>query len=215
MRVQTKKESKMKKNGRKQNVNTKEYETKELLSRFAPYYKPHMGTLCMDLFCAALTTICELVLPLIMRYITNEGIRDLAALSVKTILMLGALYLVLRIIDGIANYYMAYTGHVMGAKIETGMRKDAYAHLQKLSDTYYNNTKVGQIMGRITNDLFDVTEFQFIVRHREYIYITHSLCRERNRCQVLPFVEVKQLSFCHEFLLIFFPQFFLQIRFLR
>ena len=58
----------------------------------------------MDLFCAALTTICELVLPLIMRYITNEGIRDLAALSVKTILMLGALYLVLRIIDGIANY---------------------------------------------------------------------------------------------------------------
>ena len=140
-------------------MNTKEYETKELLSRFAPYYKPHMGTLCMDLFCAALTTICELVLPLIMRYITNEGIRDLAALSVKTILMLGALYLVLRIIDGIANYYMAYTGHVMGAKIETGMRKDAYAHLQKLSDTYYNNTKVGQIMGRITNDLFDVTEF--------------------------------------------------------
>ena len=117
MRVQTKKVSKMKKNGRKQNVNTKEYETKELLSRFAPYYKPHMGTLCMDLFCAALTTICELVLPLIMRYITNEGIRDLAALSVKTILMLGALYLVLRIIDGIANYYMAYTGHVMGAKI--------------------------------------------------------------------------------------------------
>ena len=102
-------------------MNTKEYETKELLSRFAPYYKPHMGTLCMDLFCAALTTICELVLPLIMRYITNEGIRDLAALSVKTILMLGALYLVLRIIDGIANYYMAYTGHVMGAKIETGM----------------------------------------------------------------------------------------------
>ena len=116
MRVQTKKESKMKKNGRKQNVNTKEYETKELLSRFAPYYKPHMGTLCMDLFCAALTTICELVLPLIMRYITNEGIRDLAALSVKTILMLGALYLVLRIIDGIANYYMAYTGHVRTMK---------------------------------------------------------------------------------------------------
>ena len=52
-------------------MNTKEYETKELLSRFAPYYKPHMGTLCMDLSCAALTTICELVLPLIM-YIREE-----------------------------------------------------------------------------------------------------------------------------------------------
>ncbi|MBE5864793.1 MAG: ABC transporter ATP-binding protein [Lachnospiraceae bacterium] len=113
----------------------------------------------MDLFCAALTTVCELVLPLIMRYITNEGINDLAALSVGTIGKLGALYLVLRVIDALAAYYMADVGHVMGARIETDMRKDAYNHLQKLSDTYYNNTKVGQIMGRITNDLFDVTEF--------------------------------------------------------
>lgn len=113
----------------------------------------------MDLFCAALTTVCELVLPLIMRYITNEGLRDLAALSMKTIGGLGLLYLVLRIIDCIASYYMADMGHVMGAKIETDMRRDAYYHLQQLSNTYYNNTKVGQIMGRITNDLFDVTEF--------------------------------------------------------
>jgi len=113
----------------------------------------------MDLFCAALTTICELVLPLIMRYITNEGISNLAALSVGTIVRLGVLYLVLRVIDCAAGYYMADMGHVMGAAIETDMRRDAYSHLQKLSDTYYNNTKVGQIMGRITNDLFDVTEF--------------------------------------------------------
>ena len=54
---------------------------------------------------------------------------------------------------------MADTGHIMGAKIETDMRRDAYAHLQQLSNTYFNNTKVGQIMGRITNDLFEVTEF--------------------------------------------------------
>ncbi|MDE7114194.1 MAG: ABC transporter ATP-binding protein, partial [Acetatifactor sp.] len=107
----------------------------------------------------ALTTICELVLPLIMRYITNEGMRDLAALSVRTVGGLGILYLVLRIVDAFAAYYMADMGHVMGAKIETDMRRDAYRHLQRLSDTYYNNTKVGQIMGRITNDLFDVTEF--------------------------------------------------------
>ena len=54
---------------------------------------------------------------------------------------------------------MAYTGHVMGARIETDMRQDAFEHLQKLSDSYFNNTKVGQIMARITSDLFDVTEF--------------------------------------------------------
>jgi len=137
----------------------KEYKTTELLKRFLPYFRKYYGTLFLDLFCAALTTVCELVLPLIIRFITNEGLRDLAALSVRTVASLGGLYLLLRIVDCIAGYYMADMGHVMGARIETDMRRDAYAHLQKLSNTYYNNTKVGQIMGRITNDLFDVTEF--------------------------------------------------------
>ena len=140
-------------------MNTREYKTTELLKRFLPYYKPYVKTVALDLFCASLTTVCELVLPLIMRYITNEGIRDLAALSVRTVLVLGGIYFVLRIVDGIAAYYMADVGHVMGAEIETSMRTDAYSHLQKLSNTYYSNNKVGQIMGRITNDLFDVTEF--------------------------------------------------------
>lgn len=142
-----------------ENKMQKQYNSKTLIKRFLPYYKKYKGTLILDLFCAALTTVCELVLPMIMRYITNEGLRDLAALSVKTIIILGAVYLVLRIIDCFAGYYMANMGHVMGSRIETDMRRDAYAHLQKLSNTYYNNTKVGQIMGRITNDLFDVTEF--------------------------------------------------------
>ena len=140
-------------------MDTREYKTTELLKRFLPYYKPHAKTVALDLFCAALTTVCELVLPLIMRYITNEGMRDLAALSIRTVLLLGGIYFVLRIVDSIANYYMADVGHVMGARIETTMRRDAYSHLQQLSNTYYSNTKVGQIMGRITNDLFDVTEF--------------------------------------------------------
>lgn len=137
----------------------KQYTATEILKRFAPYFKKYKGTLALDLFCAALTTVCELVLPLIMRYITNAGISDLASLTFGTIGKLGLLYLLLRIVDCIANFYMADMGHVMGAEIETDMRRDAYAHLQKLSNTYFNNTKVGQIMGRITNDLFDVTEF--------------------------------------------------------
>ncbi len=133
--------------------------TSELMRRFAPYYKKYTKILVTDLFCAALTTICEIVLPLILRYITNQGIQNLASLTVRTVWLLGAVYLGLRVIDGIANFYMAYTGHVMGARIETDMRQDAFDHLQKLSDSYFNNTKVGQLMSRITNDLFDVTEF--------------------------------------------------------
>lgn len=140
-------------------INKKEYSTGELIKRFFPYFKPYYKTLFMDLFCAALTTICEIVLPLIIRQITNAALQDVALLSVKMIAGLGVLYFVLRIIDSIANFYMADVGHVMGAKIETDMRRAAYAHLQQLSNTYFNNTKVGQIMGRITNDLFDVTEF--------------------------------------------------------
>ena len=130
-----------------------------LIKRFVPYYKKYWKIMVMDLFCASLTTICEMVLPLILRYITNQGLRDLSALTLRTVLGIGIMYFVLRIIDGAASYYMSYTGHVMGAAIETDMRQDAFEHLQKLSDNYYNNTKIGQIMSRITSDLFDVTEF--------------------------------------------------------
>ena len=137
----------------------KTYSVKELISRIFPYFKPYKRTLFFDLFCAALTTVCEMVLPMIIRQITNTAIADVAQLTVKTVLNLGLLYFVLRVTDSFANYYMANTGHVMGAKIETDMRRNAYAHLQRLSDSYYNNTKIGQIMGRITNDLFDITEF--------------------------------------------------------
>lgn len=133
--------------------------TGKLLKRFLPYYRKYMGIMLLDLFCAALTTVCEMVLPMILRYITDMGMNHLAELTVKTILMIGAVYFALRIIDGVASFYMAYNGHVMGAVIETDMRADAFAHLQKLSDNYFNNTKVGQIMARITSDLFDVTEF--------------------------------------------------------
>lgn len=130
-----------------------------LLKRFIPYYRKYVWIMALDLFCAALTTVCELVLPMILRYITNVGMQDLSALTVRMIVSISAVYFILRVIDGIASFYMAYNGHVMGASIETDMREDAFAHLQKLSDNYFNNTKVGQIMSRITSDLFDVTEF--------------------------------------------------------
>ena len=131
----------------------------KLIKRFLPYYKAHYKTLIFDLFCAALTTVCELVLPLIVRYITDAVIKDIALLTTKTILTIGFSYLALRIIDALANYYMASIGHIMGTKMETNMRRDLFNHLQKLSYSYYDDTKVGTIMSRITSDLFDVTEF--------------------------------------------------------
>ena len=128
-----------------------------LIRRFLPYMAKYRGVLAFDLFCAALTTLCDIALPSIMRTLTNTV--SAAALTVETVLRLAALYFVLRIIDGAASYFMSGIGHIMGVHIETDMRRDAFDHLLRLDHTYYNNTKVGQIMGRITNDLFDVTEF--------------------------------------------------------
>lgn len=133
--------------------------TKQLIKRTMPYYKKYWKSMVFDLFCAGLTTVCELVLPLIIKYFTNTAIEDVGMLSVKIILMLGGMYIFLRVIDAAANYYMASYGHIMGTKIETDMRRDMFNHLQKLSFTYYDSAKVGQIMSRITTDLFDVTEF--------------------------------------------------------
>ena len=130
-----------------------------LLKRFIPYFKKYKFIMILDLLCAGLTTVCELVLPLIVRRITNAATTDIASLTVELILKCGILYLVLRIIDTAANYYMASVGHIMGSKIETDMRSDFFAHLQKLSFSYYDNTKIGTLMSRITSDLFDVTEF--------------------------------------------------------
>ncbi|MDP4133815.1 MAG: ABC transporter ATP-binding protein [Bacillota bacterium] len=130
-----------------------------LMKRFFPYFKKYKGILALDLLCASLTTLCEIVLPLIVREITSRAINNLAQLTVSLILRLGALYFLLRIIDAMANYYMANTGHMMGAKIETDMRTDLFSHLQELSFSYFSNMKVGQIMARITSDLFEITEF--------------------------------------------------------
>lgn len=130
-----------------------------LIKRFIPYFKNYKGILILDLLCASLTTVCDLVFPMLVRYITDIGINDISALTVGIIVKIGVLYLILRLIDSAANFYMADTGHIMGAKIETDMRRDLFDHLQKLSFSYYSNHKVGQIMARITSDLFDITEF--------------------------------------------------------
>ena len=135
-----------------------------LIKRFLPYYKKYKWVLFLDLFCAALTTLCELALPIIIGeitdYVTNKtGESFIREDFIKLVLTCGFIYIGLRIIDTGANYYMATVGHIMGAKIETDMRRDLFSHLQKLSFSYYDNTKIGTLMSRMTSDLFDVTEF--------------------------------------------------------
>ncbi|MDU7925652.1 MAG: ABC transporter ATP-binding protein [Finegoldia magna] len=129
-----------------------------LIKRVMPYFKKYKFILMFDLFCAALTTLTDMVLPMILRRLTNAGLGTYT-LTREMIFRMAGLLLIMKIIDLLAGYYMTKTGHIMGAKIETDMRYDVFQHLQKLSDSYFNETKVGQIMARITSDLFDITEF--------------------------------------------------------
>ena len=133
--------------------------TSELVRRFLPYFRPYRGMLALDLFCATLTTLCDLVLPMIVRSITGLASSSAAALTVAYVLKVGGVYVLLRLIDTVANYIMVARGHVMGTYIERDMRHALFEHLQEMGFAYYSNAKVGQIMARITSDLFDVTEF--------------------------------------------------------
>ena len=132
---------------------------RQLFKRFLPYFGRYKAALIFDLFCAALTTVCEIVFPLIIREITNRAMVAPNTLTIPWVLRLGALYLLLRVIDTLGAYYMQSRGHFMGAKIETDMRRDLFSHLERLSFAYYNNTKIGQLMARLTSDLFDIAEF--------------------------------------------------------
>lgn len=130
-----------------------------LFQSFLPYFKPYLSIMLIDLFCASLTTICDLVLPLIVRYITGSARSGAETLLISTVMKLGCLYIVLRLIDAAANYYMQSIGHYMGSRIEADMRRDLFSHLQDLPHAYYDHAKIGQLMSRITTDLNDITEF--------------------------------------------------------
>ena len=130
-----------------------------LLKRFLPYFRPYVWIFAFDLACAAFTSVCDLVLPVIIRYITNTVSYHPADLTMNMVIRITVLYMILRLIDVVANYYMQNTGHVMGAMIETDMRRDLFEHFQELSYSYYSENKTGQLISRITTDLFDIAEF--------------------------------------------------------
>ena len=140
-------------------MDQKSISTSYLLKRFYPYFKPYLLIMVFDLLCAAFTSACDLVLPVMVRYITNTAAYSPGALTIEAVLKITAVYIMLRIIDVLANYYMQNTGHVMGAHIETDMRRDLFEKFQELSYAYYSDNKIGQLISRITTDLFDITEF--------------------------------------------------------
>ncbi len=128
------------------------------LKKLFSYYKPFIGMFWADMFFAILGAAVTLVIPLIVRFITNEVVYYEMDQAVKTIWMLGVFMVLLVAVEYGCNYFMAYYGHVMGTKMEANMRKDIFGHYQKLSFSFFDDRKVGELLSRVTSDLFDITE---------------------------------------------------------
>jgi len=128
------------------------------LRKLISYYKPYQRLFWTDMFFATVSAAVALTIPLIVRYIAYNLVYEERAVILHTMLYLGAGLLLLVAIDCYSRFYIGNYGHVMGAKIEYDMRAEIFAHMQKLSFSFYDDAQVGQLMSRITTDLFDITE---------------------------------------------------------
>lgn len=128
------------------------------LKRMISYYKPYKAVFLKDMFFAMLSALIALTIPLVVRYVTSTVIYMETDKAWNMILIIAVSMTILVLIQAYCNYYIANYGHVMGARMEYDMRRDIFAHYQKLSFSFYDNQKVGQLMSRITSDLFDITE---------------------------------------------------------
>lgn len=131
---------------------------KENLKKLVRYYKPYLGTFILDMILAMMSAAVALVIPLVVRFITSKVAYMSADEALKNIIIIVIVLFILVLIQWGCNYYISNYGHVMGAKIEYDMRAEIFNHYQKLSYSFYDDQKVGQLLSRITSDLFDITE---------------------------------------------------------
>ena len=126
--------------------------------QFFSYYKPYLRLFWADMACALILSATTLALPLCIRYITKNVLAGNAPNMLDQIYAMGALMLVLVAVHTLCNMFVGYQGHVMGALMERDMRRELFEHYQKLSFSFYDEQKVGQLMTRLTNDSFDMSE---------------------------------------------------------
>ena len=131
---------------------------KQNLKKLIKYYKPYLNTFVIDMFLAIVSALVTLVIPLVVRYITSKVVYMDSDSALYTIMVITVSLFILVLIQGGCNFYISNFGHVMGAKIEYDMRAEIFNHYQKLSYSFYDKKKVGQLLSRITSDLFDITE---------------------------------------------------------
>lgn len=128
------------------------------IKKFFSYYKPYLTLFLSVLACAFIVSAVTLVFPLLVRYITKDVLEGDLSTALSEVYWIGGLMLVLVGIQNIGNYFVDYKGHEIGARMERDMRSELFAHMQKLSFSFYDKEKTGQLMSRITNDLLLLSE---------------------------------------------------------
>lgn len=128
------------------------------MKKFFSYFRPYRGWLAADLGCAFLGSGINLVFPMIVRYLAAEIVSLSAQQALVFVVKVALFMLALTIVEYGCNYFITLYGHMMGARMEYNLRNELFEHLQKLSFSFYDNRRTGELMSRITNDLFEITE---------------------------------------------------------
>jgi len=136
-------------------VTTKDYQQKSPLRIFLHYFKAHKGLFALDLACATVISLIDLAFPYVSRLAMYEMLPDKAFTTFFTVMALVVLAYVLR---AFFSYIVAYWGHTFGIRVEADIRRDLFAHMQELSFGYFDQNRTGQLMSRLTSDLFELTE---------------------------------------------------------
>ena len=142
------------------------------MKQFFSYYKPYLGLFVSVMICACLVAGITLLFPLLTRYITKTVLEGGLPNAISEIYRVGGLMLLLIAIHTVCNFYVDYRGHAMGAMMESDMRSELFDHYQKLSFRFYDDQRTGQLMSRITNDLFSLAEFY---HHAPEDYLIYSV----------------------------------------
>ena len=130
----------------------------KLIKRFIPYYKPYIGVFILDLICATVLSIIDLTFPQFLRILRATLFLEAPEVILSKLGIIAALLLAMYIVRSACRYYVSYQGHMMGAKMESGLRRELFERYEAFSFSYYDNHNTGEMMSKLVSDLFDISE---------------------------------------------------------
>ena len=130
----------------------------KLIKRLIPYYKPYIGVFILDLIAASIMSAIDLVFPQLLRFLRGTLFLQTPEVILSKLGLLAVLLIVMYLIRSACKYYMSYQGHMMGARMESTMRRQLFDRFESLSFSYYDTHNTGEMMSKLVSDLFDISE---------------------------------------------------------